>query len=142
MRSFSVTDVGYRTLWQRGFRSPLHTSSVSGRVEGFLAADHNEDIAFFTMWGTTIGCLFMFLFSRSWSGLQSRAMERDSPPGDLLVESRCLACCGIAMGLIKLDDEAPPFVLGGILLQRGYRACSQWFVPVAALSSAADGPET
>ncbi len=90
----------------------------------------DEDVGLFTMWGTAVGCLFLFLFTRSWSGYKTGLWRGLLRPAVFFGGLALSACCGIAMGLLKLPGEAPPFLLGGILFG-AVSSLFVWFVPVS-----------
>ncbi|HKQ50179.1 MAG TPA: serine/threonine-protein kinase [Phycisphaerae bacterium] len=112
------------------FAAPHLMETSAKDYSPVLGKNIDEDIAFFTMWGTSVGCLFLFLFTRSWSGYKVGFWRGILRPGVFFGGLALSACCGIAMGLLKLPKEAPPFVLGGILFG-AISALFVWFVPVS-----------
>jgi protein kinase-like protein len=108
----------------------VDTAHSAEKYRPVLGRNWDEDVAFFTMWGTSIGCLFLFLFTRSWSGYKTGVWRGIFRPAIFFGGLAMSACCGIAMGLLKLQGEAPPFVLGGILFG-AISSLFVWFVPVA-----------
>ncbi|OWY72095.1 hypothetical protein B7486_03985 [cyanobacterium TDX16] len=128
-----------RALWMMGsaialvsgiilYATPNMMDSNIIFVRDKFGAD--RELGLFSIFGTAAMAVFLFMFTRSWSGYKRGLWRGVFRPAIFFGGAAVSACSGITMGMMHIDNEFLPLALAGVLLG-AIGSLFVWFVPVA-----------
>lgn len=109
-------------------QKPMFFDAVYAK-DGTPLLQEDMEVGAFSILGTICMALFLFCFTRSWSGYKKGIWRGLIRPAIFFGGAAMSASCGIGMGMFDAPPEARPFLLAGILLG-GIVGLLVWCVPV------------